>query len=140
MVKKFNISLRRFFDPSRLSVIFVVVPVAAAAAGDGCSSAPEPGPLTPEETLQVVSGNTFKLLNEEIYAFADDSGQLRSRNAPSGGRVGQWRVDGQGQLCALWKEVDNGAETCSVLLAIKDNQVLWAEVDMVILEGNPQEL
>ena len=96
--------------------------------------------MTPEETLQVVSGNTFKLLNEEIYAFADESGELRGLNLTSGGRIGQWRVDGQGQLCALWNEVDNGAENCGVLLAVKDNQVLWNDVDMVVLEGNPQEL
>lgn len=139
MVRKFNISLRKFFDPSRLSVIFLV-PVAAAAAGDGCTSTPEPGPLTAEQTVEMVSGNTFKLLNEETYAFADESGALRGLNLASGGQFGKWRVDDQGQLCASWSEVDNGAENCAVLLAVKEDQVLWREVDMRVLEGNPKEL
>lgn len=138
-MRKFNMSLRKFFDPSRLSVIFLV-PIAAAAAGDGCSSTPEPGPLTAEQTLELVSGNTFQIPNEERYAYADESGSLRGSNLSSGGVNGKWRVDEQGQLCALWNNVDDGAERCGVLAAVDEELVVWQEVTMNILDGNPKEL
>ena len=139
-MREFNISLRKFFDPSRLSVIFVPIVAAAATSDGGCSSMPDPGPLTAEETLQVVSGNTFQKPDQEIYAFADESGDLRGLNLSSGGRTGQWRVDDRGQLCAFYNEVENGAEKCGVLSVVQDNQVRWLGVDMLVLEGNPQEL
>ncbi len=65
----------KLYDPSRLSVIFLI-PAAMAATSGGWSTTPEPGPLTAEQTVEVVTGNTFQIPDEEMYAFADESGRL----------------------------------------------------------------
>lgn len=129
----------KLYDPNRLSVIFLI-PIAMAATNGGCSTTPEPGPLTAEQTVELVTGNTFQIPNEEMYAYADESGSLRGLNLPSGGRVGQWRLDSDGRLCARWNEVDDGAEDCAVLQFTDEDQYVWRETNVVILEGNPKNL
>lgn len=129
----------KLHNPNRLSVIFLV-PVAMAATNGGCSTTPEPGPLTAEQTVEAVTGNTFQIPNEEMYAFADENGRLQGLNLPRGGRVGQWRIDPEGRLCARWNEVDNGAESCATLQFTEEDRFVWQETNLVILEGNPKDL
>lgn len=134
----------RLFRRDRLHVI-VLAPVAiyAISEGGGCASTPEvePGDLTAEQITATISGNTFKLADQEAYAFVAEDGGLRGLNVPSGATRGQWRVNEDGQLCATWETPDGALSRCDALTFVGDDVGYeWNENALQLLEGNPQDL
>ena len=105
----------KLFRRNALSVIFLVPVAIAVSQNRGCATTPEPGPMSGEQVVATLSGNTVQLTDGEAYAFVEPDGSLKGLNIPSGGRTGEWRVSDKGVLCARWNEVEGRPENCDAL-------------------------
>ena len=130
----------RLYHSNVLHVIFLVPIAIYASQNGGCSSTPEPGPLTAEQTTETIAGNTVQLKGEEIYAFVAEDGMMRGKDLPHGGSVGTWKVSDNGVLCAQWTDVDGSPENCDTLRYVGEADFLWGGNLLQIIEGNPQNL
>ena len=134
----------RLFRRDKLHVIFLA-PVAMYALSEngGCASTPEsrPGPLTAQEIAATIPGNTFKMADQESYAFVDPDGELRGLNVPNGATTGRWSVSDNGVLCASWATPKGEVSNCDALAFFSQEiGYQWGGNTVVLLEGNPKNL
>ena len=130
----------KLFKPNTLNVIFLV-PVAIAMSQNGsCATTPEPGPMTKDQVVATLSGNTVKLAAEESYALVGNDGSLKGLNIPSGGKTGSWRVSDNNVLCARWDIAGGAEENCDVLRYQGDKKYQWGGSTFQVLKGNPKNL
>lgn len=125
---------------STMAVIFLVPIVMASKNGGGCSSAPEPGPLTTTQVEQVLIGNTVSTGNNKSFALVRKDGTLAGRNIPNGGTTGTWRLSDNGVVCAKWKTAKGDKENCDALRFAGGNDYQWGGNSLKIFKGNPQKL
>ena len=135
----------RLCKPGRFNVIVLVIPVAMAMSDEsGCSATTgesRPGPMTAEQIEAQVPGNTFKLADQESFAFVGEDGSLRGLNTPSGATKGSWFVSDNGVLCAEWEEPGAGPKVCDTLQFISPEiGYQWGGNSLLLLEGNPKAL
>ena len=130
----------RLFNPNRLNVIFLAPVAVVAAQGNGCSTGPESVGLTSDQVQEVIVGNTVTTGEQDAFAFVSADGTLRGTNLPSGGTTGEWRVEEDGTLCALWLDQPDTVERCDIVLSLGDNKLQWSGNDLLLVEGNPQNL
>ncbi len=127
----------KLYDRSRFNVLFLL-PLAAVATGDGCSSTAETV-IPPTEVIQLLSGNTLSIVDEEIYAFTRADGTMAGKNTKTGGTVGKWWMTDSGELCGDWQD-DKEAVACDKLKIAKDKTYLWLDTKLQIAKGNTQNL
>ncbi len=130
----------KLFKPNTLNVIFLVPVAIAMSQNGGCASTPEPGPMTKDQVVATLSGNTVKLAAEESYALVGNDGSLKGLNIPSGGKTGSWRVSDNNVLCARWDIAGGGEENCDVLRYQGDKKYQWGGSTFQVLKGNPKNL
>jgi hypothetical protein len=129
-----------FFKPNTLNVIILIPVAIAMSQNGGCASTPEPGPMTKDQVVATISGNTIKLTAEESYALVGSDGSLKGLNIPSGGTTGSWRVSDNDVLCARWDNVGSSQENCDVMRYKGDKEFQWGGSTLQILKGNPKNL
>ena len=123
----------------------MLVPVAiyATSEGGGCASTPEPRPgtLTAEQVRSTIPGNTFKLVDQEAYAFVDSDGSLRGHNLPNGASKGRWTVGDDGVLCSTWGTPEGEDTNCDTLAFISERiGYQWGGNALILLPGNPKNI
>ena len=134
----------RLFRRDKLHVIFLA-PVAMYAMSEngGCASTPEvaPGPLTAEQVKATIPGNTFKMADQESYAFVGPDGDLKGLNIPNGATAGQWTIADNGVLCADWASPQGAVSNCDVLaFSGAESGYQWGGNTLFLIEGNPKNL
>lgn len=128
----------KLYKPSTFNVIFLI-PIAMAATGDGCSTTPEAIAVAPTEITKLLSNNTVKAVDNEIFAYTLDDGSMIGQNIRSGGTIGKWWLNEDGALCADWQD-DKEDPHCDKLVVAGDKSYEWFGTKLKILEGNTQKL
>jgi hypothetical protein len=128
----------KLYRPNVMNVIMLVPLAMAMSDNGGCSSTPEPGPITTEQIQQQFVGNTLQIAGREIFAF-DENGTWRGQNLPNGAKSGTWRLSDNGVLCSK-PDVANSQENCDIVRYVGEADFKWAGGDLKVFEGNPKEL
>ncbi len=97
--------------------------------------------MTAEQIESQVPGNTFKLADEETYAFVAEDDSLRKLNIAGGATQGDWFVSDNGVLCAEWAGPNTNPRVCDTLHFFSP-EIGYQSGDnaMLLLEGNPKGL
>jgi len=128
----------KLYKKSTFNVIFLI-PIAMAATGDGCSTTPEGVALAPTEISTLLSNNTVKVVDNQIFAFTRKDGSMVGENTESGGTIGKWWLNDDGALCADWQD-DKEDARCDKLVLAGEKSYEWFGTKLHILSGNTQNL
>ncbi|MEH6405613.1 MAG: hypothetical protein V7750_19735 [Sneathiella sp.] len=128
----------KLYKPSTFNVIFLI-PVAMAATGEGCSTTPKGIAVAPTEITTLLSDNTVKMVDNDIFSFTRKDGTMSGLNIEGGGTVGKWWLNDDGALCADWQD-DKEDARCDTLMLSGEKSYEWFGTKLQILEGNTQNL
>lgn len=136
--------LRKYFGGNKLGVI-ILLPIAVVAMDDGggCSQTTTTprGELDKAQVEALITGNTVKASDQEVYAFVAEDGTLRGLNIANGATAGTWSVKDDGTLCAEWTDGPKPESQCAKLQFFSaEIGYGWGGASLKVVEGNPQDL
>ncbi len=129
----------KLFKPHVTNVIFLAPVAIYASQNGGCSNTPEPGPLATAQIEELFVGNTIQAEGNGVYAFVDPNGTWRGVNIPNGAKSGKWRLSDNGVLCSE-PDIANSKENCDVVQFDGKDTYDWADGNLKVIKGNPQNL